>query len=154
MQPIRTAFDVCIHKSGLSKALPSAITKNRRIFVEKLHTAVNGSARQSEPSESSWLGQPAAEGQVLSAPFHDNTSGGSYSRYPGYGRALQQLNAPAHSSPTTETKLPASGLLKGPYLESMQYYVLPGVAGLVVVGVVLPVFILLFCLRNWKCSRR
>lgn len=124
--------------------------------MEKLHTIVHGSARQSVPSEGGWLGPPTVGDQgFASLPLHDSTSWGAPPTYTGRGRSLQQLDPPdVHASPTAETVVPGLAVSKRAYLQTMPYYLLPIFVGCIVAAVLLPMFLILFCLRNRKCSRR
>lgn len=156
-QPIRAAFNVCVVKSGLSKAIPDAITQSRKAHVDRFHKIVSSSVTQDIPLDDDETGQGEPESQGFAsivandATFWEPEEPIHY----GYGRSLQQLAAPVPDSPSSfETNLPPSVRLGVSYFESMPFCLLPLVVGLGIAVVLVPLFLLFFCLRNCKCSKR
>lgn len=157
VQPIRTAFNVCVVKSGLSEAIPNAITTSRKTHVERFHSIVSTSEVKDVHLGNSETQRAEVEGQEFTS-ITDNgaTSWGLEAPiHFEHARSLQEL-APTVSdkSFSFETKLPSSVRLGISYFESMPYCLLPLGVGLGIVVVLLPLFLLLFCLRNCRCSQR
>ncbi|KAL8425379.1 hypothetical protein Efla_003607 [Eimeria flavescens] len=153
--PIRAAVNVCVNKSGLSKALPNAIVEDRKTYVAKLHSAVQKTARQDKPSDGSSAESTPVEGHAFPFfPLYDEAWSEPPQHAP-YGRNLQELGTPAPNVFFPEDLgAPAPPPSKRNYLESMPYNLLPIFVGFIVAGVLLPLFFLLLCIRNRKCSRR
>lgn len=123
--------------------------------MEKLHTAVHASPSAAERLDFVLSGPLTSDQQAF--PSLSSPSSVSVPSYPSYaedGRFLQQLNAePAVQAPVHPPGF-SSESWKVAYLKSMSYYILPVFIGLLVAVLLLPLFLLLFCLRNRKSSRR
>ncbi|CDJ31863.1 uncharacterized protein EMH_0010480 [Eimeria mitis] len=156
-QPIRAAFNVCVVKSGLSRAIPDAITTSRKTHVDRFHAVVSSSARQDISLGNNEAEKTDREGQFFSSIVaNDANSWGAEAPINfGHGRSLQQLAAPVpDSAPSFETNMPSSLQLSVSYFETMPYSLLPFFAGLGILVLLVPLFLLLFCLRNCSCSKR
>ncbi|XP_026189647.1 uncharacterized protein LOC34621828 [Cyclospora cayetanensis] len=152
---IRSVFDVCMNKSGLSVALPNAITRSRKAHVERFHFIVKGSEWQKK--------KDGLHGQSVSTvnsqnspllPFHGGILPAPHPLHEGHLRILQEVDLQMPYSMQADQTAPPATSLSRAYLGSMPYYLLPGFAGLVVAGVLLPLLLLVFFFRNHKCCRK
>ncbi|KAL8435957.1 hypothetical protein ACSSS7_002098 [Eimeria intestinalis] len=152
---VRTAINICVNKSGLSSALPNAIVEERKSYVDRLHKAVHASAGQNISSSNRPPQSTPVEGQTLASfPLYDDAWIGTPA-YNAPGRDLQQLSpAPPQIYLPEDAGGPDVAPSRRAYLESMPYNLLPIFVGLIVTGVLLPIFLVLVCIRNRNCCRR
>lgn len=151
VQSVLAVFNVCVNKSGLSSALPNAISENRKPFVTQFHSTVRNMAIAETTSNPPGSAKSVAEGQIP----HGIYSWSNLKLVENGSSQLQPTLLLSDTNPAAAAiKLPPPARLGVAYIETMPYYLLPAVIGLAIAGILLPLFLLLFCLRNCKACRR